>query len=210
MKIHSVPTKSVEAKHTHFLSSIKCFDSNWGGSSTIAKIPEFGTELLALFPLGKQLGKGISGAIVYRFRGGLTDSCDCDDMIDLEFKSDRLDIRYLFDTIFPSYCEAFNGYYGYVGNEEYIYTDFDIGRNRDIRKGIVRVHQANYYHHDYIRRITHGRNERWLSILRDQGWTVSPLKEGVLVRWTQGILNFERGEEVNREALRALNQICVA
>lgn len=209
MKIRSMPTDSVDAKQTRFLSMIHSLDKDWGVSSTNAKTPEFGTELSASFPLGKQLGKGISGAITYRFRGGLTDIGECDDMIDLEFKSDRPDIHYVLDTVFPSYCEAFDGYYGYVGNEEYVYTDFEVSRNRNIRKGIVRVHQTNYFNHEYIRRITHGRGDSWLSDLRDQGWAVAPLQDGVLVRWSQEIFAYEKGEEVNREAIRALEHICV-
>ena len=204
-----MPTDSVDAKQAHFISTIRCLNNDWGGSSTNAKNPEFGTELSASFPLGKHLGKGISGAIMYRFRGGLADIGECDDMIDLEFKSDRPDIHYVLDTVFPSYCEAFDGYYGYVGNEEYVYADFEVSRNRNIRKGIVRVHQANYFNHEYIRRITHGRGDSWLSDLRDQGWAVLPLKDGVLVRWSQEILTYEKGEEVNREAIRALEHIYV-
>jgi hypothetical protein len=210
MKIRSVPTDTVDAKQSRFLSTIHCLNNDWGVSSTNAQRPEFGTELSACFPLGKQLGKGISGAITYRFRGGLTDIGECDDMIDLEFQSNRPDIQHVLDTVFPSYCEAFDGYYGYIGNEEYVYTDFELSRNRNVRKGIVRVHQANYFNNEYFRRITRGRGDSWLSELSDQGWAVSLLKDGVLVRWGKEILTYEKGEEVNRVALGALEHICVA
>lgn len=207
MKIRSVPKLPVEAKQTQFLNAVCGFDKEWGVTSPIARTPEFGTELMASFPLGKQLGKGIKGAIYYRFRGGLVDIGECDDSIELEFKSDRSDIQYVFWTVLPIYCDAFDAYYGYVGNEEYIYTDFEVSRNRNTRNDIVRVHQANYFNFDYIRRITNGQSDKWLSDLHARGWKTSTLTKGILVVWPNELLTFEKGEELSRGAMEALELV---
>lgn len=210
MRIRSIPATSVAVKQSSFLSAIGGLNSDWGIESPNALAPEFGAELSAFFPLGKQLGKGITGSINYRFRGGLSDICDCDDVIDLEFNSNRSDVDYVLDAVLPKYSEAFDAYYGFVGNEEYIYTDFEATRNRNTRKCIIRVFQANYFSRAYICRITNGQSDHWLSDLRGSGWQISSLKNGILVRWPREILTFERGEELSRDALKALQKACAS
>lgn len=58
MRIRSIPATSVAVKQSIFLSAIGGLNSDWGIESPHALAPEFGAELSAFFPLGKQLGKG--------------------------------------------------------------------------------------------------------------------------------------------------------
>ena len=154
LKLRARPEEcaTIEDKHSRLIEGLVALGGDWGLPPGEYPAPDAGEELSAQFQLGKLLGKGITGFVNYRFRGGLRDESGNDDYIDLEFNPDRIDYHHLLNEVIPYYIDCFRPYHAYAGDEEFTYIDFGRSRGFDHRSGVLRVHPANFFDEQLCKR----------------------------------------------------------
>lgn len=142
----------IEDRHKRLVDELKAIQGPWGLRPGSYPAPTCGTSLSGRFSLGKNLGKGIRGFVDYRYRGGLSDSSQCDDILDLEFNTQNIDFEKLVRDVFPCYAAAIDAYYGHIGACEFMYLDFERSRNVDGRSSIIRFHQTAFFDAQFCER----------------------------------------------------------
>jgi hypothetical protein len=145
--LHARPSEieSIKDKHAKLIQGLVKLRGSWGLPAGDYPAPDPGRELSAIFKLTRLLGKGIKGFVCYRYRGGLRDEGGHDDYIKLEFNPEKIDYRSLLKEAFPAYIRSFASYFGYVGDDEFGYIDFDKSRYFNNRMNVLRIHLANYF-----------------------------------------------------------------
>lgn len=136
---------SIKERHQHLVAGLLTIDGEWGLAIGEYSTPEAGKELSAIFKLGKYLGKGIKGSVSYRYRGGLRDEGDCDDLLTLEFDPTKINFEELVKNVFPRYATVFGAYLGYICDEEFTHIDFNRTRNVNGRHTLVRFYPTGFF-----------------------------------------------------------------
>lgn len=196
LRLRARPEKvSIAEKHQRLVSTLKRLGGPFGLSDKEFAIPECGEELTARFDIGRELGKGINGFVSYRYRGGLRDHGDCDDLLDLEFAAKKVDYELLLTNVVPKYVEAFQPYYGFVGDEEFTYIDFDRSRNKNPRLDLIRFYPVAFYGDMFCREALGILPAELTRSVADLVSRIQEIEGGVLIVVDDKPLSLERAEE---------------
>jgi len=89
--------------------------------------------------LTKLFTKGIKALVSYQNRNYIRDEAKFDDYFTLEFNPAKFKYQLLATEVFQKYVDWFAAYRGDIGDEEFIYLDFEQSRGIDYRNGIYRL-----------------------------------------------------------------------
>lgn len=199
--LRSVPNLSVVEKHDQFVRHLKEIPGSWGiPNDKNVPCPDMGSNVSAILTLKSCLGKGLAGRVIYRLRSGLTDCSECDDIVNVEFDPRKQDFSQICHTVFPRYVEAFDAYYGYITNEDYIYEDFSRSRNINYRRRIVRMNEVNFFSFEFARIVFQQDVREILSKALHLGMEVREITPGILLSSTTHPLTPAEGNALNTEA----------
>ena len=198
MRLRARPDKLMIAeKHMRLVSYLSKLSGPFGLRSSDFPSPDCGQELSARFELGKELGKGIKGFVRYRFRGGLEDQGDHDDLLDLEFDPRKMDYSILLREVFPCYVRAFQPYFGFIGDEEFTYVDFDRSRNTNSRYELIRFYPTAYYSNWFCANSLGLSAEELVGRVGDLIVKSELFDDGVILVGADSPIDLDRAEEFN-------------
>jgi hypothetical protein len=146
--------QTIEDKHTIFLDKLAKLGRPWGLVDEPLKVPDCGSELVAMPNVSKVLNKvkGVGGWFMYHFRRPFDDSSSYDDKIMLSFNPAKIDYRSLIDDALLSYVAAFDAYYAEIADQEFLHIDFEESRKVNSRYHLYRLQPVSYLRRDYCDR----------------------------------------------------------
>lgn len=95
----------------------------------------------------------VRGSVTYQNRIYTRDEAEFDDYIQLTFDPKRLDLAEFVRDVFRPLCAASEAYVGYVGDEEFIYHDFERNRGVNLRDSILRIYPIAFVSADLCKRV---------------------------------------------------------
>lgn len=206
MRLRARPDElTIVEKHERLVSELAKLNGAFGLRSSDFPTPDCGQELSARFELGKQLARGIKGFVSYRFRGGLEDQGDHDDLLDLEFDPRKIDYGLLLSEVFPCYVRAFQPYFGFIGDEEFTYVDFDRSRNTNSRYELIRFYPTAYYNNWFCANALRLSAEELMRRVADLAVRSEIFGDGVLIVGTDSPIELNRAEEFNNAMRKRLS-----
>lgn len=142
----------IEEKHESFLDGLAGVPAPWGVAQRLPA-PELGSEdLCGSLRIGKLLGKGLRGDLVYQFRYPFHDGASDDDWLNIEFNPKKVNYRELIDSVVLKYVSAFDAYYAEIADDEFIFMDFEECRGIDKRHNLYRLPPVSYMRDDFCQR----------------------------------------------------------
>jgi hypothetical protein len=198
--------ESIGQKHQNFLKGINDLILPWNFKE-LDKIPDIGTELIAVINLNKLFKKGINGYLSYPYRDKsyLKDNAQYDDILILEFDPDVLDYSNLIKNILPTFIKAFNCYRATIQNIGIANKDWPLiiqkcnesGIDVDGRDGVFRINSVNYYDEELCRRAFRLNPSDIVNRLSGKVESVSMLNDGVLLVYSKEVLPIDELEKID-------------
>jgi len=207
LRIHARTAEDGPAEHRHdqFVRGIRGLPAPWGlpdlGNFAF---PGFGRDMTAIFPLPDLQKGGFKGRVTYRYRRLLTDSSLEDDFIDVSFNPQKVDFAVLIDEVFPRYAQSFGGYFGYIGDEEFIHIDFNRSRGFNKRTGVLRFYPVTFLDGELCSRAFGITPARLIDLLNGAGLTARPLGDGMTLVANRGPASIPECEELQARVSRLL------
>ena len=195
LMMRSRPDGPIPAKHERFLSCLAELKSDWGLIGTTwpdAKDP--GTLPMQQVKLSKCFTKGIKANVSYQNRKYVRDEGQFDDYFTLEFDPKQVDYLLLVKYVFQVYLDAFGAYRGQIGDEAFIYLDFEASRHVDLRHGVFRVLPVSFFDRELCVR-SYGLEPGHIAN-RVTPWveSVSLRSDGILIVGTSQVISFEEAK----------------
>jgi hypothetical protein len=147
---HSKPIgreEDVNSKHRSLLQAFNKMPGPWNSDIEIHNdLPPFGVNISTGASLTKALRGKVSFAHVsYIIRNSLDDKCFNDDLLTMEFRTDKHDLYYFLINIAPLTCTAFNAYYFYFHEDRSVLDKTWPRRYTDIRHELDYIWPAQYF-----------------------------------------------------------------
>jgi hypothetical protein len=199
LRIHGRTAEDVpaERRHDHFVRGIRRLPAPWGlpdlGNFAF---PGFGRDMTAIFPLPNPPKGGWKGRVTYRYRRLLTDSSSDDDFVDVSFNPQKADFEVLIEDVFPRYIQAFGGYFGYIGDEEFIHIDFDRSRGFNKRTGVLRMYPVTFLDGELCKRAFGLSAAGLMERLNGAGLSARSLGDGLVLVAHSGITSIPECEQL--------------
>jgi len=128
-----------ESKYRSFIKSLTLLGGNWGlAPDSVIPPLDFKKESVAFINWNKLFKKIVRYSLFFRYRNMLYDHHACDDRVYVEFNTPKVDYEELIYSVFEFYVKEFDGYFASIFPEELIYEDFDLTRNKNVRKYVHR------------------------------------------------------------------------
>ncbi len=183
-------SEPIEGRRSRFLEKLSSLGSPWDLAG-IPEAPDSGSELTVSVSLDKVLPSGVKGRVSYALRSEkyLEDDAQFDDMLFVEFSSNKVDYLDLLKRVFPTYVEAFGAYRAALhvwsitrGDWPEVVAACD-ATQKDIngRDGVFRINAANFFDGELCLRAFGKSPQQVVDCLKGHVEEVSEFAGGVLV-----------------------------
>lgn len=174
--------RTIDERHEEFCRRLAKKGSIWGFVNVeVLPPPDIGGGLVTHVNLRKNLARGLTGRINYRFRGGLRDEARFDDYLLIEFNPDKNDYPGLIEKGFHDLLECFDPYYGHVGNFDLNSEDSGEKSKYDLRDQVFRLHQVTFLDRELCQRTFKKQPEKIASLLETKTHQVLLVNNGICI-----------------------------
>lgn len=186
-------------RHERFMSCLSDLKNEWGlkDGAELPEVKDAGTLPMRQLNLSKCFQKGIKAFVSYQNRKYHRDEGKFDDYFKLEFDPTKFDFELLTKGVFEKYIEGFQGYRGHVGDEEFVYLDFESSRQVDSRSGVYRIYPICFFDKELCGRSFNSTPEDVAQHVAGAVEKASVVSNGVLIIASSKILTIEGANAVN-------------
>lgn len=200
LMIRSRPTEDIFRRHDRFMTLLSGLGNEWGlnEGAMPPKVKDPGTDPMREVSLSRCFPKGIKALVSYQNRKYFQDEAMYDDYFDLHFDPSKFDYSTLCERIFPEYIEAFDAYYGEIGDEELTFLGFDRSRKVEGRNAVHRIYPVCFFDRELCERAFHSTPE---AIARQVAAHVEKTlitSKGVCIVATSRIVTVKEANAINK------------
>ncbi len=202
MMVRSRPQKeiSVVDKHSDVINQLSQLSGDFGLKGDFEKmieIDEPGSQHSTSKYLGKYYKRGVKATVSYKNRIHLLDEARFDDYISVNFNPLKIDYIDLITNAFKHYISAMSAYYASIGDDEFIYIDFDKARKLNNRNKIYRIHPICYFDSELCLRAFELKPEDIVNIIKKDVDLVDLYNDGILINSRMNPLTIKEAEKIN-------------